>query len=131
MIVKSKAFRIQPSTNGIDVFDGRLGVLIDRIALPFALSINYDAVVADGKDNVLLAITGTSGSGIAVVDLSSVSEPAPLAYANAISSRSVVGIRSAAHTENPVIIGKSPSDKQRASGPLVIPHLTQSIPAPR
>jgi hypothetical protein len=70
----------QPSTNGIDVFDGRLGILRNRLALPFALSQNYDALVADGKDNVLLAITGIAGSGIAIVDLSSVSEPGPLPY---------------------------------------------------
>jgi hypothetical protein len=71
----------QPSTNGIDVYDGRLGTLRSRIALPFALSQNYDALVGDGRDDALIAITGTNGSGIATVDLSSLSEPAPLPYA--------------------------------------------------
>ena len=47
----------QPSTNGIDVFDGRLGILLNRIALPFSLSANYDALVEDGQDNKLIAIT--------------------------------------------------------------------------
>jgi hypothetical protein len=61
----------QPATNAIDVFDGRLGILRTRIALPFELSQNYDALVADDKDEVLIAITGTTGSGIAIVDLSS------------------------------------------------------------
>ena len=70
----------QPSTNGIDVYDGRLGTLRSRIALPFSLSQNYDALVGDGVDNVLIAITGASGSGIAMVDLSSLAEPAPLPY---------------------------------------------------
>jgi DNA-binding beta-propeller fold protein YncE len=70
----------QPSTNGIDVYDGRLGTLRSRIELPFDLSQNYDALVADGKDNVLIAITGNRGSGISVVDLSSLVEPAPLPY---------------------------------------------------
>jgi len=70
----------QPSTNGIDVFDGRLGTLRSRIALPFSLSQNYDALVADGKDNILIAITGSSGSGVAVVDLTSLVEPPPLPY---------------------------------------------------
>jgi YVTN family beta-propeller protein len=70
----------QPSTNGIDVFDGRLGNLRTRISLPVALSENYDALVADGKDNVLLAITGATGNGIAIVDLTSLSEPSPLPY---------------------------------------------------
>ncbi|MBZ5564712.1 MAG: hypothetical protein LAP13_20110, partial [Acidobacteriia bacterium] len=51
----------QPSTNGIDVLDARLGVLLKRIALPVTLSPNYDALVSDGRDNVLLAITGTDG----------------------------------------------------------------------
>ena len=70
----------QPSTNGIDVFDGRLGTLRERISLPVALSENYDALVSDGTDNVLIAITGVTGNGIAIVDLSSLSEPAPLPY---------------------------------------------------
>lgn len=76
----------QPSTNGIDVFDGRLGALITRIALPFALSPNYDALVQDGKDNTLIAITGSTGDGIAVLDLTSLSEPSPLPYSATLSS---------------------------------------------
>ncbi len=70
----------QPTTNGIDVYDGRLGTFRERIALPFALSQNFDALVSDGQDNVLIAITGQTGSGIAIVDLSSLSEPPALAY---------------------------------------------------
>lgn len=70
----------QPSTNGIDVYDGRLGTLLERIALPVALSQNYDALVGDGKDNVLIAITGNTGNGIAIVDLSALAEPSPLPY---------------------------------------------------
>ena len=70
----------QPSTNGIDVFDGRLGTLRTRISLPVALSENFDALVSEGTDNLLVAITGQTGNGIAVVDLSSLAEPAPLPY---------------------------------------------------
>jgi len=70
----------QPSTNGIDVFDGRLGTLRTRIALPVPLAQNFDALVSDGKDNVLIAVTGVTGNGIAVVNLSSLSEPPPLTY---------------------------------------------------
>jgi len=66
-----------PLTNGIDVVDGKLGTLLHRVALPFALSPNYDALVADGQDNVLIAITGQTGDGIAVIDLTSLAEPAP------------------------------------------------------
>jgi hypothetical protein len=72
----------QPSTAEIDVFDGRIGTLRTRIALPFALSQNYDALVSDGEDNVLVAITGATGNGIAMLDLTSLSEPAPLPYAS-------------------------------------------------
>jgi hypothetical protein len=67
----------QPSTNGIDVLDGNLGNLISRIALPVALSPNYDALVADGEDNVLVAITGATGDGIAIINLTSLAEPSP------------------------------------------------------
>ena len=38
------------------------------------LSANYDAHVDDGRDNVLIAITGQTGDGIAVIDLTSLSE---------------------------------------------------------
>ena len=78
----------QPSVAGIDVFDGKLGNLLDRIAMPFSLSTKYDALVANGKDNVLIAITGQSGTGIAVVDLTSIQEPPPLPYYRNASSRS-------------------------------------------
>lgn len=70
----------QPSTNGIDVFDGRVGTLRTRIALPFGLSQNYDALVSDGTDNILVAITDATGDGVAVIDLSGLSEPGPLPY---------------------------------------------------
>ena len=70
----------QPSTNGIDVFDGRLGNPRSRISLPVPLSPNYDALVDDGRDNVLIAITGTTGNGIAIIDLTSIGEPPPLPY---------------------------------------------------
>jgi hypothetical protein len=70
----------QPSTSGIDVFDGRNGALRTRIALPVPLSHNYDALVSDGLDNLLVAITGTSGDGIAIVDLTSLHEPPPAPY---------------------------------------------------
>jgi IPT/TIG domain len=76
----------QPSTNGIDVFDGRLGNLLARVSLPVSLSPNYDALVADGRDNVLIAITNT-GNGIAVVDLTSIGEPKPLPYESDLVSK--------------------------------------------
>jgi hypothetical protein len=76
----------QPSTNGIDVFDGYLGSLLGRISLSVPLSSNYDALVSDGKDAVFLAITG-AGDGIAAVDLTSITEPPTLPYTrNAIAN---------------------------------------------
>ncbi|MDR3726331.1 MAG: IPT/TIG domain-containing protein [Terracidiphilus sp.] len=105
----------QPSTNGIDVFDGRLGILRNRIALPFALSQNYDALVADGKDNVLLAITGIAGSGIAIIDLSSVSEPGPLPYqsegVSATQRPTTPGYSSRTNMDSPIRKSSSPGPK--------------------
>jgi hypothetical protein len=69
----------QPSSIGIDVFDGELGTLLDRISISAPLSTSYDALVSDGKDNLLVAITG-AGDGIALVDLSSITEPPALPY---------------------------------------------------
>jgi hypothetical protein len=74
------ALLFQPTTNGIDVYDARVGTFRTRIALPVSLSQNFDALVSDGKDNILIAITGQTGTGIAIVDLSSLPEPPPLAY---------------------------------------------------
>lgn len=76
----------QPTSSGIDVLDGKLGNLLHRIALPVSLSPNYDALVNDGTDNVLVAITGASGDGIAVVDLSSIQSPPPLPYTRTYSA---------------------------------------------
>jgi hypothetical protein len=103
----------QPSTNGIDVFDGRLGILLNRIALPFSLSANYDALVEDGQDNKLIAITGTNGDGIAVVDLTSLKEPGPLPYAAATRA----SFESKPHRRT----------SGAASGTRVIPHVTHFI----
>jgi hypothetical protein len=70
----------QPSANGTDIYDARLGMLRHRVALPYPLSPNYDALVQNGKDNTLLAITGNNGDGIAILDFNSMAEPAPLPY---------------------------------------------------
>jgi hypothetical protein len=76
----------QPLLEGIDVFDGKQGTLRTRIALPIQLSANYDALVADGQDNVLVAIAGVNGDGgVAVIDLSGLPVPAPLPFASATS----------------------------------------------
>jgi len=112
----------QPSTNGIDVLDGNLGNLRNRISLPVALSPNFDALADDGADNVLIAITGT-GNGIAIVDLTSLPEP---------------GARSASPTRGPVGVGsRSRSRSQGESNPgthprpaaphRTVPHVTRKL----
>jgi hypothetical protein len=106
----------QPSTNGIDIFDGRVGLFRDRVALPFALSPNYDALVEDGKDNVVVAITGANGDGIAVLDFSSIPEPPPLPYPNASLSLSKVHYQLSTRARS--------AQKMSASGPRTIPHVT-------
>lgn len=54
----------QPTTIGIDVMEGRLGHLLQRVALPVQLLPNDDALVSDGKANVLVAITGRTVMGL-------------------------------------------------------------------
>lgn len=85
----------QPSSHGIDVFDGRIGTLRTRIALPVALAQNFDALVSDETDNVLVGVTGQTGSGIAVIDLTSLAEPAPLGYSRE-AARGRTGLHDAA-----------------------------------
>lgn len=116
----------QPSTNGIDVFDGNLGNLRDRISLPFVLSPNYDALVADGEDSVLVSITGTNGNGLAVVDLTSLPEPSTPIY----DSKNMSYARRAPHERRRLSARSSsggPSDA-RSRGVLAIPHVTRSRP---
>jgi IPT/TIG domain len=117
----------QPSTTGLDVYDGRLGTLLTRIALPFPLSANYDALVTDDKDDVLIAITGANGDGIAVLDLTSLNEPAPLPYAVALSSRPLIGRRGQVALE----FNRSHAKRNLAfPGVRVIPHVTHFILTP-
>jgi len=115
----------QPSTNGIDVFDGRLGILRSRISLPFSLSQSYGALVANGKDNVLIAITGSTGTGIAVVDLSSIAGPAPLPYLEpglvTTSIQEPTGSSSAAAPAHSKSVGRHLMPKSR------VPHITKGI----
>jgi hypothetical protein len=73
----------QPGTQSIDVFDGNTGVFRARIALPVQLSPNFRALVSDNKDSRLVAITGATGNGIAVIDLTSLPEPSPPTYVTA------------------------------------------------
>ncbi|MGA2572053.1 MAG: hypothetical protein ABSF23_16210 [Terracidiphilus sp.] len=118
----------QPSMAGIDVFDGRIGTLRTRISLPYALSQNYDALVSDGTDNVLIAITGATGNGIAVLDLTSLSEPAPLPYTSE-AARLREGQRKLLRPKPVAIPSQTRDGLTRSLGiPLSrIPHATSSI----
>jgi hypothetical protein len=117
----------QPSTSGVDIFDGRLGTLRNRLALPFTLSPNYDALVGDGKDNVLLAITGANGDGVAVLDLTSINEPPLLPYFPAafISGHGVTVARRFTLDENLSNVDEARSNSNSSAARLrVIPHVT-------
>jgi hypothetical protein len=70
----------QPGTGFIDVFDGRTGSFRARVSVPFTLSPNFRALISDQTDSNLVAITGGTGSGIAVINLNSLPEPPPLPY---------------------------------------------------
>ena len=119
----------QPATNGIDVYDGRFGTLRMRVSLPVALSQNFDALVSDGKDNILIAITGQTGTGIAVVDLSAIPEPTPLPYG-----------REGSGLESGALWGNDNSARAAGTRPLtaiagqkqptrrVIEHVTNGVP---
>lgn len=117
----------QPTTDGIDILDARLGTLLQRIALPMALSPNYDSLVSDGTDNVLVAITGANGDGIAVIDLTSVPEPSPLQYESKFGSKACpTGPKTAPSVkprEAPVPNGEtSQHNPKRHTVPHVIAH---------
>lgn len=114
----------QPAVQGLDIYDGRLGTLRARLALPVPLSANYDSLVADGQDNVLILISGSSGNGIAILDLSSVQEPAPLPYATALS-RSREAVSGTARTSS--MFAK---DKQGMTTRRVVPHVIHPLVIP-
>jgi hypothetical protein len=114
----------QPAVQGIDVYDGRAGVLLQSLGLPFPLSQNFDALVSDGQDNVLVAITGKLGTGIAVIDLSSIAEPSPQPYLR--SGRAAPQFRTAPkRLEQPAAPGNS-----AARPPALFhrpPHITHDL----
>jgi hypothetical protein len=80
----------QPGAQSIDVFDGVTGAFRARVALPVPLSPNFRALVSNNKDNRIIAITGTAGDGLAVIDLNSLPEPTPVTW---LSARAAPAIR--------------------------------------
>jgi len=115
----------QPTLNGVDIYDGRLGILLNRAAVSFTLSSNYDALVEDGKDNVLVAITGQAGDGVAILDFSSISEPAPLPYNSDAVARTDRGPSPRQSLVTGANARKSPGTSQRRRA---IPFITRPLP---
>ena len=113
----------QPSVSGIDVFDGRLGNLLQRVSLPVQLSQNYDALVSDGKDNVLLAITGANSDGVAVIDLTAVPEPGPLPFVAASTSRAHRLVRWGQSRAVASTAQNSISTRHSATPSRIVPHV--------
>jgi len=118
----------QSSTNGIDVLDGNLGNLLQRVSLPFALSTNYDALVDDGKDNVLVAITGASGNGVAVVDLTAIQEPPALPYERKAVLRKAKPARLGSWRGSESGPGEAIQNHRRAEvQQRMVPHVTRPL----
>jgi hypothetical protein len=119
----------QPSTVGIDVYDARVGILLSRIALPITLSSQYDALVSDGTDNVLVAITGDNSDGVAVIDLSSIPAPAALPYEKGVTAANKrAGTMSATATlPRNTRAQASGGSKRNPSPRRCIPHVTQPV----
>jgi WD40 repeat protein len=118
-----------PLINGIYVVDGKRGSLLKSIALPFTLSANYDALVSDGKDNILVAITGQNGDGVAIIDLTSLPEPLPLPYSSVATDNlkrlpqgSPATVMQRSHLQSAKVAGRSP-----AQHPQRIPHLMNRL----
>lgn len=116
----------QPFTNGIDVYDARRGNLLDRIALPVALSTQDDALVSDGVDNVLIAITGQTGTGIAIVDLSSIAEPTPWPFLK--RTEEIRGVDGPARSETRSIVPSRTNGLRPGSQP--VPFVTRKSGLP-
>jgi len=122
------ALLFQPTTVGIDVLDGRLYVLLDRIALPITPSSQYDALVSDGTDNILVAITGTNSDGVAVIDLRSIPTPAPLPYeTDVVATRNSVSTGPASRVRRGNTTGQPSTGLPSRPVHLVIPHVTKPI----
>jgi hypothetical protein len=79
--VVSAAFNLFP-------LSGRLLTVLDRSFYVAVLAIGIYALVANGKDDRIIAITG-NGDGIAVIDLSSIPKPAPVTWLSAIAAPAV------------------------------------------
>ena len=85
-----------------------------------SLNSNYDALVSDGRDNILVAITGQNGDGVAVIDLWSLTEPPPLPYA---STASVHRARATTALQTKHRTATKPVDRNSLGTTPRLPHL--------
>jgi hypothetical protein len=119
--------RLLPSFPGFAT-KGRLifvSPVTHTLAFPTALSTNYDALVTNGKDNIVIAITGTSGDGIAVVDLTSLPEPRPLPYA---AVAAIPAASSRMRKDDRSVAAPSPNERQNWNRTQLraFPHVTNT-----
>jgi len=117
-----------PLSNAIDVIDGKTGDLRTRVALPLTLSPNYDALVDDGVDNVLIAITGDTGNGIAVIDLGALPEPAH--FSEKLRAGSERAAASAAMTSAVELLPGSRAALGKPSNPDLAWYLKHNVNSP-
>ncbi len=108
----------QPGSQAIDVFDGVTGAFRARIALPLPLSPNFRALVANGKDDRIIAITG-NGDGIAVIDLSSIPEPAPVTWLSTIAAPAMTWSPQISETSSRRLPGSPLQTIRRLASPLL------------
>lgn len=115
----------QPGPDFIDVFNAMTGTLHARVALPVILSSSYDALVANGRDNVLLAIT-EYGDSIAVVDVTSIPVPDPLPYE--LTSQPAPGSHAQFRLESSS--ERKHDSTRRSQNPITrkVPHITRPAP---
>jgi hypothetical protein len=64
----------RPMTDGVDIIDGRTGLLLERVQLPFTMAQVYDGLTLDTTDQLLFA---TTSAGIEELNLAPYPQPAP------------------------------------------------------
>ena len=108
----------KPTSFGIDVADGRWGHPDRAHCFPDRAFTQLRWLVANGTGNILVAITGAAGNGVALIDLGSTPEPVPLPYAIAPRSGTTPSLRE--RTANAVSAGsrRRPRRGTRQSLPL-------------
>ena len=107
-------FLFQLLQQGIVVVDAYTGLQVTRVGLPLATTFTYDALVTDTTDDLVVAITGTTGDGITIIDLapslalqpSLTANPNPIpADANSQLGQTNLTWNAPGHTSVQIIVG--------------------------